>query len=123
MNNKNAKFKHGRVTAAYHSPYTEPWFMTAGEKLGVISKPSEWEGWVWCIKPDGTSRWVPESYVHREGDHCVAQRDYESTELSVEVGELLSLGEKESDWFWCTNQQGRSGWVPAENIELFKEKA
>ena len=120
MNELSTTAKCGRVTAAYHSPYTEPWFMTAGEKLAVIPKKSEWKGWVWCIKADGTSRWVPEAFVRHQGDICVALRDYESTELTVKVDDELALGEMESNWYWCTNQYGCNGWVPAENIELIE---
>ena len=43
--------------------------------------------------------------------------DYEATELSVSVGEELIMGKEESGWIWCTNQDGESGWVPAEHVE------
>ena len=104
-----------RVTSAYESPYTAPVVFSAGEKLATGKKEG---GWVWCTKRDGESRWVPEAYIEREGgDTAVMRRDYEATELSVTTGEELVMGEEESDWAWCTNQEGRSGWVPVENVE------
>jgi hypothetical protein len=63
---------------------------------------------------------VPEAFIQHQGDSGIAQRDYESTELTVQVGDELALGELESDWYWCTNRYGCSGWVPAENIELIE---
>ena len=107
-----------RVIAAYQSPYTDPVAFSAGEELAIAEKACEWPGWVWCTKRDGNSRWVPEAYVERRDDTGVMRRDYEATELSVSVGEELVMGEEEeSEWVWCTNRGGRSGWVPLDNIE------
>jgi len=107
-----------RVIAAYQSPYADPVVFAVGEEVAIAEKACEWPGWVWCTRRDGQSRWVPESYVERKGDDmAVVGRDYEATELSVTVGEELAMGERESDWVWCTNQKGHSGWVPADNVE------
>jgi uncharacterized protein YgiM (DUF1202 family) len=106
-----------RVIAEYQSPYSDPVVFSAGEELTIGEKESAWSGWVWCTNRDGKSRWVPETYVEQKGDVGVMRRDYEATELSVTVGEELVMGEEESDWIWCTNQKGQSGWVPITNIE------
>ena len=106
-----------RVIAAYQSPYTDPVAFGDEEEVAIGKKESEWPGWTWCTKRDGESRWVPEAYVERRGDTGVMRRDYEATELSVAVGEELLMGEEESDWVWCTNQEGHSGWVPMDNVE------
>jgi hypothetical protein len=106
-----------RVISAYRSPYTAPWVMRAGQELAIGQRESEWAGWVWCTNQDGESRWVPESFLERHGDAGIALRDYEATELPVEAGEELAMGEEESDWIWCTNREGQSGWVPAEHVE------
>ncbi|MBN1218919.1 MAG: SH3 domain-containing protein [Anaerolineae bacterium] len=40
--------------------------------------------------------------------------------LVIKVGEKLTVGEKESEWsgwLWCTNQDGKSGWVPEKYVE------
>jgi len=105
-----------RVIAAYRSPYTDPWLIRVGEELTIGEKETEWSGWVWCTNRHGTSRWVPETYVERKGDVCIARRDYEATELAVSAGEELIAGQEESGWFWCTNREGQSGWVPIENL-------
>ena len=105
-----------RVVREYQSPYSEPLVISAGEELAIDEKESEWSGWIWCANRDGKSRWVPEKYVERRGDTGMALCDYEATELSVSVGEELIMGEEESDWIWCTNQRGQSGWVPADHV-------
>lgn len=106
-----------RVIAEYRSPYSDPVVFSAGEELTIGEKESGWSGWVWCTNRDGKSRWVPETYIERKGNFGVMHCDYEATELSVTVGEELVMGEEESDWIWCTNQKGKSGWVPADNVE------
>ncbi|MBL7164044.1 MAG: hypothetical protein ISS57_15715 [Anaerolineales bacterium] len=116
--------KKCRVIKAYESDYTEPWCMCGGEQLKIGERDSEWDGWVWCINQEGESRWVPEDFMERQGDTCVALRNYESTELSVQLGEVLSMGAEESGWAWCTkdadkaDQAGESGWVPLECLEI-----
>jgi uncharacterized protein YgiM (DUF1202 family) len=106
-----------RVISDYQSAYPDPLVIIAGEELTVADKETEWSGWLWCTNHRGKSRWVPEDYVERKGSTCIALRDYDATELSVRVGEELFLGEEESDWIWCTNRAGQSGWVPAENLD------
>jgi uncharacterized protein YgiM (DUF1202 family) len=105
-----------RVIAAYESAYVDPVVFSAGEELTISERESEWAGWVWCTSQAGQSRWVPEKHVERRGDSYVMLRDYEATELSVSVGEVLATGEEESGWIWCTNQAGQSGWVPVDNV-------
>jgi len=100
--------------------------MVKGEKLTIGDRDSEWDGWVWCTNSEGVSRWVPEGFVARHGDTCIALREYESTELSVHIGEILDVGEIESGWAWCikgaelaeqADQAGQAGWVPLECLE------
>ena len=106
-----------RVIAKYQSPYSDPVIFSAGEELTIGEKESEWSGWLWCTNRGGKSRWVTETYIERKGDTGVMRCDYEATELSVNVGEELVLGKEESDWIWCTNQAGKSGWAPMDNVE------
>jgi hypothetical protein len=114
---KIARGQTWRVVAEYQAAYPDPFVIQAGEVLAVGEKETEWRGWIWCRNQQGESRWVPEAFVEREGDTCVALCDYDSTELSVHVGEELIAGQEVADWLWCTNRRGDSGWVPAENLE------
>jgi uncharacterized protein YgiM (DUF1202 family) len=104
------------VRIAYQAAYPDPWSMKAGDPLGVGHKESEWAGWLWCTDEQGQCRWIPERYLEREGDVAIARRAYHATELSVGEGEMVTGGEKESDWIWCQNETGCSGWVPLENL-------
>jgi hypothetical protein len=110
-----------RVVSDYESAYPDPLVISAGEELTIGAKGSSWSGWIWCTTRDGRSRWVPENYIKRKGDTGRALCDYEATELSVRVGEELIMGQEESGWIWCTNQEGRSGWVPADCVQGLQE--
>jgi uncharacterized protein YgiM (DUF1202 family) len=107
----------GRVIRDYESPYRDPVVVRKGESLTVGDRTTHWEGWIWCTTRNGKSRWFPASFLEDTGDLVTLLRDYEATELSVRVGEQLALGEDVAGWIWCTNEEGRSGWVPADHLE------
>lgn len=60
----------------------------------------------------------------RKGKRCRVIEDYDSpyTEpLLITKGEILTIGEKESEWsgwIWCTNTFGKSRWVPENYLEI-----
>lgn len=49
---------------------------------------------------------MPENWVKMEGDSCVMKRDYNAREMSLEVGELLTVEFEESGWAWATTVTG-----------------
>jgi len=105
-----------RVISAYQPSCLDPLVVAAGEALTITERETEWSGWLWCIDSRGKSSWVPEAYVTRRGEGAIANQDYDATELSVAVGEELTVHKAESGWLWCTNARGESGWVPADNV-------
>ena len=107
----------GRVISAYQSAYPDPLVIRAGEEVTIEEKESEWRSWVWCTSRSGKSGWIPERYVERKREKSIVLHDYEGTELTVNVGEELTVGREESGWIWCTNRKGQSGWVPADHVE------
>jgi hypothetical protein len=48
-------------------------------------------GWIWCTDNAGEARWVPEPWVEFESDSCVVKHDYNAAEMSVEVGEVVTV--------------------------------
>jgi len=77
---------------------------------------TEWPEWIWCTNDAGKSDWVPENWVEIEGESCVMKRDYNAVELSVEVGEVVTIDFEESGWAWATKEGGESGWVPLDHL-------
>jgi hypothetical protein len=108
-----------RVIADYEAPYPDPIVVKAGDEISVDSgKKTDWAGWVWCTNDAGKSGWVPETYIQRRGDIVSMCCDYDAIELTVRVGELLSVKKAESGFSWVTNERGQDGWVPSTHIEL-----
>ena len=112
---QNNQYHLYQVIADYASPYTEPFFLKTGELVQIGRRDDEWLGWVWCSNSAGESRWVPETYLRDDGQ---VVRDYESTELAVKAGEVVTAVLEESGWLWCINQSGQRGWVPQKVVKL-----
>jgi uncharacterized protein YgiM (DUF1202 family) len=107
-----------RVIKTYQTSFPDPLILKAGDKLDLSDRQSDWPGWIWCTTLVGKSGWVPTAYVEPMGQLGLARRDYDATELSAKTGEELTVSHEESGWLWCTNRQGRSGWIPVENVEI-----
>ncbi len=112
-----------RVIIDYQALYPDPISMRAGEPLTISEKVDYWNGnpdwvWVWCTDARGKSGWVPKVLidVHSEGRTGIARYDYTATELTVTVGDELVVEREESGWLWCTDSQGKNGWVPADHV-------
>jgi hypothetical protein len=93
-----------------------PLTLPKGERVRWERRESEWPGWIWCTTYSGEARWVPESWVGKEGEYCVLQRPYTATELSVEEGVTVTVLLVESGWAWATNESGQSGWVALDHL-------
>jgi len=104
-----------RVTADYQAPFPDPIRVQAGEQVGIDrGKTTNIPGWLWCA---GRSGWVPEAYLEVHGQAGVLACDYDAIELTVHVGEVLTVSKEQSGFFWVTDPAGRQGWVPADHTE------
>jgi hypothetical protein len=56
-------------------------------------------------------------YLEQRGTQGILKCDYNAIELSVHVGELLTVHKMESDFYWATDRSGRQGWVPVAHVE------
>ena len=44
--------------------------------------------------------------------------------LVFRKGDMLKIGTKTSEWpgwVWCTNENGKSGWIPLKNVKINKK--
>ena len=109
-----------RVIADYQAPYADPVVTKTGDEVSIDStKETDWAGWVWCTNRAGKGGWVSEAYLDRQGDighlHC----DYDAIELTIQVGDVLTVHKAESGFLWVTDQAGRTGWVPSTHVEPY----
>ena len=108
-----------QVIADYQAPYPDPIVVKAGDEVSIDrDKKTDLAGWVWCTNQAGHDGWVPEAYLDDQGEKGLMCCDYDAVELTVRVGELLTVHKAESGFVWATNQAGQDGWVPATHVEL-----
>ncbi len=77
-----------------------------GERLSFERRETEWARWIWCTSDSGKRAWLPENWVEIQGDSCAMKRDYVTTDLAVDVGEVLTPEFEESGWAWATTVTG-----------------
>jgi hypothetical protein len=113
--------KRYRVVKPYKTPFDSPFRAEKGEKVRFERRRTTFEGWIWCIRDSGDSAWVPESWVELEEETCVFTRDYDSTELSVALDEVVQGDLTASGWIWATDHSGKTGWVPLKCLKLIEK--
>lgn len=111
-----------RVIKEYQAPYPDPIQAEAGEEVRVdASRETDIPGWVWCTNQAGKGGWVPIAYLEMQGDRARMLYDYNAIELTIRVGEVLTVHKTESGFHWATNENGQQGWVPAAHVESIGE--
>jgi len=110
--------KNVRVIKAHESEFPNPIKVKAGAKVSVEDRETIWAGWLWCRTDGGVEGWVPSGYVDRNGNSGTMRRDYDATELTVEIGDILEAVDEASSWLFCRTKTGLPGWVPVENVEV-----
>ena len=95
----------------------DPLTMHPADRVEITGQ--EEDGWVWCRNGAGKEDWVPLSYLTAEGEGATrtALCEYDSTVLSVEVGEEFQAVLEEHGWLWCESPQGKWGWVRLAHVE------
>jgi len=108
-----------RAVTAYEAPYADPITVQAGDQVSIDStRKTNCVGWVWCTNRAGKSGWVPETYLEQHGNIGHMRCDYDAIELTIQVGDILTVHKAESGFFWVTDPSGRTGWVPSTHVEL-----
>ncbi len=108
------------VVAPYELAYTNPIKLKAGDFVSIEKwepKDSEWAGWAFCVDQRGVKGWVSEKYLRVDGKSAVAVDDYDATELSVQIGEMVKVRHQEFGWAWVENTNGAQGWVPLKVLK------
>lgn len=110
-----------RVIKNHHSDVKIPFQAERGEIVSGEEKPTQWEGWLYCVKKTGVQGWVPKAFLTPIEDSIEKYqfiRAYNAFEISAMEGELVKIKEMESGWAWIENKNGTFGWIPLENLDL-----
>jgi hypothetical protein len=60
-----------------------------------------------------TPKITPKTSSKAAPAEAIALADYSAYELDVAPGETLTVYRELNQWYWCSNQAGVHGWVPA----------
>lgn len=104
---------------AWHVNFPDPLVLSQGGQVNTHHSDDDFPGWIWCTQTGGKQGWVPESWLTSLSDTlAVAKQDYNAVELEVHPGDNFVLHQYESAWYWATRQDGQTGWVPADCLEI-----
>lgn len=111
--------EHCRAVAAHDVPDRPPVRVSAGERVEVRERDTEWPAFVFVHAAGGTG-WVPARHLSATDGWATVLAGYDTTELATSVGERLEIVERDraSGWSWCRNTEGREGWVPDRTLDL-----
>jgi hypothetical protein len=82
-----------------------------GSKVSLKKACAHYLHWFAC-DIEGYQTYVPEIFVH-EG---ILTRKYNPTELIQKTGDILEVQEIVYAWLIATNENGVTGWIPAEKV-------
>ena len=104
-----------QVIKNHFKSYDSPPQFKAGARVIMERRDNRW-----CSDLDGRSAWIPEQILSLDiNNRAILKTDYDSAELTVEIGETV-IGNRILDgWIWCRNNVGNEGWVPKDNLELY----
>ena len=110
-----------RVIKSHKSEVLTPFQAKMGDIVIGKKKPTQWEGWIYCKNKEGIYGWVPKALitpVKTSTEEFSFTRDYNSYELSVSIGENVTIHEIESGWAIIEKENGMIGWIPLENLDV-----
>ena len=114
----------GTVIRDYQAAHPRGLQVEVGDALVVRRRDVDFPGWIWCVDEaaGGAAGWVPEARVDRSGQRAVMRSAYDGAELTVGVGERLTVLDDESGWLWCRNEGGEHGWVPQSHVAVDRKR-
>lgn len=115
------KTQHCQVIRGYRSPYPDPIVFQEGEQVKIgreFKEDPDWKNWVWCEGKDNKKAWVPKQYVDIDGPNGTFNKYYNAMELTVQVGEELTVHEIINGFGMSEKTNGERGWVPMKNMRI-----
>jgi hypothetical protein len=90
-----------------------------GDEVEIGERSLEWPAFVFVTAELGEG-WVPERHFTSDRARAVAVTRYDTVELAVDQGDVLTVVERddESGWWWCQSDSGEVGWVPVGILDI-----
>ena len=109
------------VVQNYESPYPNPIIFQKGEQVILCKQFKEdpdWQNWIMCEGKNGKKAWAPEQYLDINGRKGIFNREYNALELTVKIGETLTVFEILNGFAMSEKSDGTRGWVPIRNLKI-----
>ena len=105
-------------------PDRPPIRISVGEVVTLGARDTQWPAFVFVTTADGEG-WVPARHIAADDGRGTITAAYDTSELAVVAGEQVAVIEKdtESGWWWCRNNGGSEGWIPATSFEALTAPA
>ena len=115
--------KPARVEAVtyFRTPFPNPLFAPKGTVLRLRHHSDEKPGWAYGVSPDEKEGFVPRQWLKIEGNKATLQRDYDATELNLEVGDQLEVTMVLDGWFFARRPDGETGWIPERAVKVLQQ--
>jgi len=89
--------------------------LEAGDPVRVGEESAAYPGWIRITAPNGSKTWAPAGYVRGEpGRPGRLLVDYDSTELTVQERDRVTVALEYKGWAWVRTDDGREGWLAME---------
>jgi len=101
-----------RVIKPWTASYTPALAVRRGERLTFKGTDPDNPGWQWAENAGGLGGWLPIDLV--DGAHLT--EDFDSTELTVAAGQVVTPLQRCADWTFCETGAGARGWLPDTHL-------
>jgi len=106
-----------QVVKAHKASFDYSVVFKKGDKVKIGREDPEMPGWFWCENEACVWSWVPEEYLDRHNKEGTIIHDYDTTELTAAIGDLLEYVTEVRFWTLCRDPYGKKGWVPSRNLK------
>lgn len=105
------------VVKAYKNQYPDPICVVVGDVVALGKHDETWQGWIWAENTTH-SGWIPEQMIASDdGKSGKILADYTAKELTVNVGETVTVLQTLNRWCWVKHSVSNDeGWLPEENL-------
>ena len=107
------------VVENWVATYSDPIQVANGETIELDGRVDVWDGhtWLWAKNLEGKEGWIPDCIVSNEAPFK-ATESYSAMELTCRKGQSLKALRVLHGWAWCSDENGKNGWVPERNLHM-----
>lgn len=96
----------------YEEQDRNPIRLQPGDVIRTGNADRTWPGWIWATDTHGNDGYIPEEILKPTGDgRFQITEAFDPSVLTIRRGDQLTSLRQIHGWHWCSNEQGKEGWV------------